>query len=102
MCVKAGSGFALDCIKSLPEFSYVPEGFELDIARELYYRQVSLDHTVYMENGSEKKADRLKLNLFFDPVRRSAELKKIDISQMGAVQELNSRKWKIIRPCLKA
>ena len=89
MCVKSGSSFSLDTLKSLKEYSFVPEGFELDPEKELYYRQFDITHDVILEDGKAKPADRLKLNLYFDPVRRSAVLKKIDLSQTGALQELN-------------
>ena len=89
MCVKAGSGFALEAIKSLGSFAFVPEGFELDYQKELYYFQKEISYTVQLPDGTAKKADRLKLNLYFDPVRRSIELKKIDLAQRGTKQELD-------------
>ena len=90
MCIKAGSGYALEFIKSLPSYSFVPDGFDYCAEADLYFRQVSLSHTVYREDGTEKNSDRLRLNLYFDPVRRSMELKKIDAAQRGAHQELDS------------
>ena len=90
MCIKAGSGYALDFIKGLSPYSFVPDGFDYCAEADLYYRQVHLSHTVYREDGTEKKSDRLGLNLYFDPVRRSMELKKIDAAQRGAHQELDT------------
>ena len=89
MCVKAGSGFALETIKSLGNYQFVPDGFELSYAKELYYRQMDIPYTVQKEDGTTKAADRLKLNLYFDPVRRSIELKKIDLVQRGTKEELD-------------
>lgn len=89
MCVKSGSGFAIDKIRELGEFAFVPDGFDLDAEKELYYRQYNIPYTACFSDGTSKKADRLKLNLYFDPVRRSAELKRIDISQMEVVGELD-------------
>ena len=89
MCVKAGNGFALEEIKSLSGFQFVPDDFELDYERELYYRQTDIPYIVRMDDGTAKPADRLKLNLYFDPVRRSIELKKIDLAQRGAKEELD-------------
>ena len=88
MCVKAGSGFALEAIKALGNYPFVPDGFELDYEKELYYRQFDIPYVVLKEDGTAKPADRLKLNLYFDPVRRSMELKKIDLAQRGAKEEL--------------
>ena len=89
MCVKAGSGFALNAIKSFGNYSFVPDGFELDYERELYYQQIDIPYTVRMEDGTSKQADRLKLNIYFDPVRRSTELKKIDIALRATKEELD-------------
>ena len=89
MCIKAGSGYALDFIKSLTPYSFVPDGFDYCAETDLYYRQVPLSHTVYREDGTQKESDRLRLNIYYDPVRRSMELKKIDAAQRGAHQELD-------------
>jgi len=90
MCVKCGSGFALNAIKELGDYSYVPDGFELDYEKELYYRQTDIPYSVVLNDGTSKAADRLKLNLYFDPVRRSAELKRIDLVQKSVKEELDN------------
>ena len=79
-CMKAGVGFSLSRIKSLGHFDYVPEGFVYDADLDLYTRQFDLERSVRREDGSTVKADQLKLNLYFDPVRRSSSLKNLDRS----------------------
>ena len=79
-CMKAGVGFSLSRIKSLGHFDYVPEGFVYDADLDLYTRQFDLERSVLLEDGSTVRADQLKLNLYFDPVRRSSSLKNLDRS----------------------
>ena len=47
-----------------------------------------------MRSGIEKDAGRLRLNLYFDPVRRSEELTSLDVAikqQRAALEEIKSR-----------
>ena len=77
-CMKAGVGFSLSMIKKLGTFDYVPAGFTYDNDLDLYTNQFNIERTVRAEDGSTVKADKLRLNLYFDPVRRSATLKRLD------------------------
>ena len=79
-CMKAGTGFSLSRIKSLGSFDFVPEGFVYDEDLDLYTRQFTLERSIRREDGTAVPADRLKLNLYFDPVRRSSALKGLDRS----------------------
>ena len=65
MCVKAGSGFALEAIRSLGGYSFVPRGFEPDCKKGHYYRQFDLSHTVRLPDGTFRESDRLKLDTCF-------------------------------------
>lgn len=89
-CMKAGTGFALSQIKKLGQFDFVPKGFTLDEDLDLYVSQFDLERAVIMEDGTEKKSDRLKLNLYFDPVKRSSILKDLDRSRKKEREELNA------------
>jgi len=94
-CMRAGIGFALSRIKQLGTFSFVPNGFVLDEDLDLYIAQFDLERTVTMSDGSKKQSDRLKLNLYFDPVRRSRVLKDLDKSrseERAALDELIANK----------
>lgn len=77
-CMKAGAGFALTQIKKLGQFDYVPDGFEYSEYLDLYVTQYDLDRAVETDDGTKHESDRLKLNLYFDPIRRSQELKALD------------------------
>lgn len=73
----------LSRITSLGDFNARPEELEIDPATRLYYRQYELDYEVQSKGQSVKKADRLKLNLYFDSIRRSEELVQLDIDIDG-------------------
>ena len=80
MCVKAGQGDALKAIKELGEFSGRPEGMMVDSDARVYHKQYDIDYEVKSTGQSAKEADRLKLNLYFDPIRRGLELMELDIA----------------------
>jgi len=61
----------LSRITSLGEFNARPEELAIDPATRLYYKQYELDYEVQSKGHSVKKADRLKLNLYYDSIRRS-------------------------------
>jgi len=80
MCVKAGQGHALKAIKALGEFGGRPEGMTVDSDARVYHKQYDIDYEVKSTGQSIKKAKRLKLNLYFDPIRRGLELMELDIT----------------------
>jgi len=80
MCVKSGQGDALKAIQELGEYGARPEGMTVDADAKVYHRQYEVDYDVKSTGQSVKEADRLKLNLYFDPVRRGIELMELDIT----------------------
>ena len=80
MCVKAGQGDALKAIQELGEYGARPEGMAVDADARVYHKQYEIDYEVKSTGQSVQKADRLKLNLYFDPVRRGLELMELDIT----------------------
>ena len=91
MCTKVHQKHVLDKIKSFGEFSTRPQSMKIDAKTRLYYQQYDLDYEVHSTGHSTKKADRLKLNLYFDPVRRSEELLQLDIdieTQKGSLEAM--------------
>ena len=57
--------------------------------------QYEIDDEVNSIGQSVKKADRLKLNLYFDPIRRGLELMELDIAlsfQGASLDELLRKK----------
>jgi hypothetical protein len=80
MCVRSGQGEALKSIRELGEFGARPEGMTVDANARVYHKQYEVDYDVKSTGQSVKKADKLKLNLYFDPVRRGLELMELDIT----------------------
>ena len=90
MWVKVRQPMVLDRIREMGTFTHCPEGMEVDEDRHVYYRQYDLDYRVDVRKDCTKDADRLKLNLYFDPVRRSELLMELDIDirrQRRALEE---------------
>ena len=90
MWVKVRQAMVLSRIRQMGAFSHCPDGMEVDEDRQVYYRQYDLDYKVDVRKGCTKDADRLKLNIYFDPVRRSEQLMGLDIDirrQRRALEE---------------
>jgi hypothetical protein len=95
MCAKTGQKEVAKAIQKFGEFSARPEGMKVDPDARIYYKQFDIDSEVTSTGTSSKKSDRLKLNLYFDPVRRCLELMEIDIAlsmQKAALDELLKNK----------
>ena len=91
MCAKTGQRDVAKAISGLGEFGTRPDGMTVDSDAKIYHIQYEIDYTVESVGKSAKAADRLKLNLYFDPVRRSLELMELDISlsvQESVLREL--------------
>ena len=91
MCVKTGQKEVTNAIRGLGEFGARPEGMAVDPDAKIYYKQFDLDYEVESIGETVKASDRLKLNLYFDPMRRSLELMELDIAlslQEAALGEL--------------
>ena len=80
MCVKTGHSDVLKTIKELGEFGARPDGMVVDSDARIYHKQYEIGYEVKSIGQSSKKADRLKLNLYFDPIRRGIELMELDIT----------------------
>lgn len=95
MCAKTSQKEAAKAIRELGDFGARPEGMAVDPDAKIYYRQYDIDYEVESIGAATKSADRLKLNLYFDPIRRSLELMELDISlalQRAALDELQKNK----------
>ena len=80
MCVKTGQADVLKAIRELGEFGTRPDDMALDPDARIYYKQYEIDYEVKSIEQAAKGADRLKLNLYFDPVRRALELMELEIT----------------------
>jgi len=101
MCTKIGQRHVLEAIDALGGFSGRPEGMEIDPETRLYFKQSDINYDVESKAGKIKGADRLKLNLYFDAVRRSEELIQLDIdidAQRIVLEELRSNNSPIDDP----
>jgi hypothetical protein len=78
MCVKVGQRDVLRVIKEFGDFSTRPEGMAVDSKERIYYHQYDVVYGVKDSAGVEVPVG-LKLNLYFDPVRRGVELLELDI-----------------------
>ena len=64
---------------------------EVDPESLIYYHQYNVDYEVKSKGKSTQKADRMKVNLYLDPVRRSEELVNLDAdlkSQRTALEQM--------------
>ena len=80
MCVKTGQADVLRAIRELGEFGARPEGMAVDSDARIYHKQYEIDYEVKSVGQATKKAELLKLNLYFDPVRRGLALMDLDIT----------------------
>jgi hypothetical protein len=80
MCVKTGQKKVVAAIREFGEFGARPDEMSVDPDAMVYHKQYDIDYEVESTGQSTKKSDRLKLNLYFDPVRRGLELMELDIA----------------------
>jgi hypothetical protein len=95
MCVKSGQGDALKAIKELGKFGGRPDGMAIDPDARIYHKQYEIEYGVKGTGQYVRKSDRLRLNLYFDPIRRGIELTELDITlsyQEAALHKLLSCK----------
>ena len=91
MGTKVGQKHVRKEIDAFGTFDHHPEGMEIDPKERIYYKQYELEYQIEGHRDNVKQADRLKLNLYFDPMRRSGELLDLDIAiktQKQALEKL--------------
>ena len=79
MCAKTSQKDVAKAIRNLSEFGTRPAEMALDPEAKIYYIQYDIEYSVKSIGETEKKSKRLKLNLYFDPIRRSHELLELDV-----------------------
>lgn len=80
MGTKVSQSHVLSKIRGFGVFDHHPEEMEIDIDERIYYKQYELEYQIEGHRGNVKPAVRLRLNLYFDPTRRSRELTDIDVA----------------------
>jgi len=87
MAAKTGMKMVLEKIRALGQFGAKPDGMEFDADNKMYYRQYDIDYEVNTKTGT-KKADRLKLNLYFDPTVRGEKTTATGMKLQGQKEGL--------------
>lgn len=90
MCAKVQQKRIMDKLLGFGDFDTRPEGMEIDKNTRLYYKQYALEYNVESKGDSVKKSDRLKLNIYFDPIRRSEELINLEIEMKDQQEALDA------------
>ena len=80
MGTKVGQKHVRREIDAFGTFDHHPEEMEIDPKERIYYKQYDLEYQIEGRRDNVKRADRLKLNLYFDPMRRSSELIDLDVA----------------------
>jgi hypothetical protein len=92
MCTKVSQKDVAGAIRKLGEFGVRPDEMMVDPEAKIYYSQYDI---AYKSKNIKQANSRLKLNLYFDPIRRSIELMEMDICltlQQTTLQELLANK----------
>ena len=87
MAVKVSQKIPLEKIRAFGQFGAKPDGMEFDAENKVYYKQYDIDDEVKTQTGT-KKADRLKLNLFFDPTVRGEKVMSTEMKLQGQKKAL--------------
>ncbi len=88
MCTKVQQSQVMERILSYGDFSTRPDGMAIDQKSKLYHQQFAIDYPVESTGTSVKQSEKLRLNLYFDSVRRSEELVQLDIDITGQREKL--------------
>lgn len=84
-------------LKRILEFGVIdgrPEGMDIDVKTRVYHKQYGLDYKVKGNGDTVHEADRMRLNLYFNAVRRGEDLSSLDASveaQRLALQEIKGK-----------
>lgn len=100
MSIKVGIKPVMEKIRAFGQFGARPAEMEFDASSEVYYKQYDIPYEVMSVGGKVKKADRLHLNLYFDPVRRGSDQLHLDIDiarQGEALEQIKKEKRSLDR-----
>lgn len=86
MCVKTGQSFVLKHILEYGDFAGAPEQMSIDIDTKIFYKQYDLDYRVAGNGDTVHVADKFKLNIYFDSMKRG-----LDIMNLSAEVEMQRR-----------
>ena len=80
MGTKISQTHVLNKIEEFGTIDHRPEEMEVDIDEKIYFKQYPMDYQMQSRQVEGKSSAKLKLNLYFDPARRSRELTEIDVA----------------------
>lgn len=80
----------LDRIAEFGTIGGKPRDMLFDPESRLHYKQYDLEYDVRGNGDTIHKADRMKLNLFFDPFRRAAEQTELEVAVEMQLRSLQS------------
>ena len=80
MCVKMRQNLVLDKIAEFGVIDGRPGDMLFDTENKLYYKQYDLEYDVRGNGDTVHRADRMKLDLFFDPFRRASDQTGLEVA----------------------
>lgn len=96
MCVKTGQSFVLKHILEYGDFAGAPEQMSIDIDTKVFYKQYDLDYRVAGNGDTVHVADKFKLNIYFDPMKRGLDIMNLSAEvemQRQALQDMKDSSY---------
>ena len=96
MCVKVGQSFVLKHILEYGDFAGAPEQMSIDLDTKVFYKQYDIDYRVNGNGETVHKADKFKLNIYFDPMKRGSDITNLSAEiemQRRALQEMKDNRY---------
>lgn len=90
MATKVGQRHVQDIITSFAPFISRPKEMHYDRSTGLYYLQTGIGYEIQTDGGQKVAADRLMVNLYFDPLLRSEQSTALDAELYDMEEELQS------------
>ena len=103
MCSKVGWSLVSQAIDALDlgADGTRPECFTVDPEYRLYHYQEDLPYSVSLNGGGTREIKTMKLNLYYDPERRGADIMQVDIDVLSQAEELGQIREKDLEVVLK-
>ena len=88
MATKTNNRYVKEAIRSISWNDSHPIEMKVDSENRIYYIQKKLKYQYQDKNGNIVEANNLRLNLYFDPLKKCTELLDIDIDIMNQEEEI--------------
>ena len=96
MCVKVGQSFVLKHILDYGDFAGAPERMSIDLDTKVLHKQYDIDYRAGGNGETVHKADKFKLNRYFDSMKRGSDIMNLSAEiemQRGALQEMKDNSY---------